>query len=61
MSHITGCPANDGELESCFCDDAMIAAASLPSPAELLRRAKEKGWHQPVPAYGGEAGFPLAG
>ena len=62
MRHQSHCMTHDDPVAfMCTCtplseeeQDRMIEAASIRSPAELLREAKAKGWAKPVPAYGFE-------
>jgi hypothetical protein len=54
VHHYEDCPAAEGQGGICTCEgieDAIVAQASRPSPAELIRRAKAKGLIQPKQAY----------
>ena len=54
-AHLPGCPKRTHTDAHCQCEaieDRMIQRASVPSPAELIRRAKQKGLLKPTQAYG---------
>ena len=53
-SHYAACPAGADALAACRCteiEDAQIAAASRPSAAELIRRARQQGLINAQQAY----------
>ena len=46
-AHLVGCPKGTDPSAHCQCEaieDRMIARASMPAPAELIRRAIQRGW-----------------
>ena len=53
-SHYAACPAGADALAPCRCneiEDSQIAAASRPSAAELIRRARQQGLINPQQVY----------
>ena len=53
-SHYAACPTSTVATATCRCseiEDAQIAAASRPSAAEMIRRAKAQGILTPQHAY----------